>query len=113
MLKGKTMEIIQVIEIPNYTWGFDWIGLLLTSISIILFIFCIADLCPTGFGSTIVAILILLGIMCFAHGKELEPTIQYQVTLNDSMTVEELYKEYEIIEQKGISYIIQEKEEVE
>ena len=106
------MEIIQVIEIANYAWGFDWLGLLLIGISIILFIFCIVDLCPSGF-STIGSILILLGIMCFAHGKELEPTIQYQVVLNDSMTVEELYKEYEIIEQKGISYIIQEKEEVE
>ena len=107
------MEIIQVIEIPNYTWGFDWLGLLLIGISIILFIFCVADLCPKGFESSIVAILILLGIMCFAHGKELEPTIQYQIILNDSMTVEELYKEYEIIEQKGISYIIQDKEEVD
>lgn len=107
------MEIIQVIEIANYAWGFDWIGLLLVSIGIILSIFCITDLCPKEFGSTIVAILIFLGTMCFATGKELEPTIQYQVILNDSMTVEELYKEYEIIEQKGISYIIQKKEEVE
>ena len=107
------MEIIQIIEIPNYTWGFSWIGFLLVSISIILSIFCIADLCPNEFEFIIIAILIFLGIMCFAHGKELEPTIQYQVILNDSMTVEELYKEYEIIEQKGISYIIQEKEEVD
>ena len=57
--------------------------------------------------------LIFLSIIFFATGKELEPTIQYQVVLNNSMTVEELYKEYEIIEQKGISYIIQEKKEVE
>ena len=57
--------------------------------------------------------LIFLSAICFATGKELEPTIQYQVVLNNSMTVEELYKEYEIIEQKGISYIIQEKKEVE
>ena len=107
------MEIIQVIEIANYTWGFSWIGLLLASIGIILFIiFCINDQHLEA-GSVIIAILIFLGIACFATGKELEPTIQYQVVLNDSMTVEELYKEYEIIEQKGISYIIQEKEEVE
>ena len=106
------MEIIQVIEIANYTWGFSWIGLLLAIISIILSILCIIDWCPSAF-STIIAILIVLSIMCFANGKELEPTIQYQVVLNNSMTVEELYKEYEIIEQKGISYIIQEKKEVE
>ena len=106
------MEIIQVIEITNYTWGFSWIGLLLAIISIILFIFCIIEWCPSVF-SLIVTILIFLSIMCFANGKELEPTIQYQVVLNNSMTVEELYKEYEIIEQKGISYIIQEKKEVE
>ena len=106
------MEIIQVIEIANYAWGFDWIGLLLASIGIILFVFCIIEWCPSAF-SIIVAILIFLSIACFATGKELEPTIQYQVVLNDSMTVEELYKEYEIIEQKGISYIIQEKKEVE
>lgn len=107
------MEIIQVIEIANYTWGFSWIGLLLAIISIILSILCIVnEWSPSAF-STIVAILIFLSIMCFANGKELEPTIQYQVVLNNSMTVEELYKEYEIIEQKGISYIIQEKKEVE
>ena len=106
------MEIIQVIEIANYIWGFSWIGLLLAVISVILFILCVIGWCPSGF-SAIATILIFLSIAHFAHGKELEPTIQYQVTLNDSMTVEELYKEYEIIEQKGISYIIQEKEEVE
>ena len=106
------MEIIQVIEIANYTWGFSWIGLLLAIISIILFILCIIEWCPQAF-SVIIAILIFLSIICFANGKELEPTIQYQVVLNNSMTVEELYKEYEIIEQKGISYIIQEKKEVE
>ena len=85
---------------------------MLASIGIILFILCVIGWCPSGF-SAIATILIFLSIAHFAHGKELEPTIQYQVTLNDSMTVEELYKEYEIIEQKGISYIIQEKEEVE
>lgn len=105
------MEIIQVIEIANYAWGFNWIGLLLVIIGIILFILCVTELCPSVF-STIAAILIFIGIAYFATGKELEPTIQYQVILNDSMTIEELYKEYEIIEQKGISYIIQEKKEV-
>ena len=106
------MEIIQVIEIANYTWGFSWIGLLLASIGIILFILCVVGWCASGF-SAIATILFFLSIARFATGKELEPTMQYQVVLNDSMTVEELYKEYEIIEQKGISYIIQEKEEVE
>ena len=106
------MEIIQVIEIANYAWGFDWIGLLLAGMGIILFILCVIEWCPSEFG-TIAAVLIFLSIACFATGKEIEPTIQYQVILNDSMTVEELYKEYEIIEQKGISYIIQEKKEVE
>jgi hypothetical protein len=107
------MEIIQVIEIANYTWGFSWIGLLLAVISIILFIiFCIGDWHLEA-GSIIIAILAFLSIACFATGKELEPTIRYQVVLNDSMTIKELYKKYEIIEQKGISYIIQEKEEVE
>ena len=107
------MEIIQVIEIANYTWGFSWIGLLLAIISIILFIFCIIEeWYPSALGA-ILAMLIFLSLICFATGKELEPTIQYQVVLNNSMTVEELYKEYEIIEQKGISYIIQEKKEVE
>ena len=79
---------------------------------IILFILCINEWCPSEF-TIIAAILIFLGIAGFATGKELEPTMQYQVVLNNSMTVEELYKEYEIIEQKGISYIIQEKKEVE
>ena len=37
------MEIIQVIEIANYTWGFSWIGLLLAIISIILSILCIIE----------------------------------------------------------------------
>ena len=107
------MEIIQVIEIANHTWGFSWIGLLLASISIILFIVCCISDQHFETGSIIIAILIFLSIACFANGKELEPTIRYQVVLNDSITVEELYKKYEIIEQKGISYIIQEKEEVD
>ena len=107
------MEIIQVIEIANYTWGFSWIGLLLAIISIILFIFCIIEEWYSSALGAILAMLIFLSLICFATGKELEPTIQYQVVLNNSMTVEELYKEYEIIEQKGISYIIQEKKEVE
>ena len=106
------MEIIQVIKIANYTWGFSWLGILLASLGIILFVCCINDWCPSEY-SVIIAILALFSIACFATGKEVEPTIQYQVVLTDSMTVEELYKEYEIIEQKGISYIIQEKEEVE
>ena len=107
------MEIIQVIEIANYTWGFSWIGLLLACLSVILFVLCIVNEWYSSVFGAMLAMLIFLSIIFFATGKELEPTIQYQVVLNNSMTVEELYEEYEIIEQKGISYIIQEKKEVE
>lgn len=39
-----------------------------------------------------------------------EETTRYQVLLDDTYTVSELYENYEIVEQEGITYWIEEKD---
>lgn len=50
---------------------------------------------------------LILGILSLVIAKE---TTRYQVLLDDTYPVSELYKNYEIVEQEGITYWIEEKD---
>lgn len=49
---------------------------------------------------------LILGVLSFTITKE---TTRYQVLLDDTYSVSELYENYEIVEQEGITYWIEEK----
>lgn len=49
---------------------------------------------------------LILGVLSFVMAKE---TTRYQVLLDDTYPVSELYENYEIVEQEGITYWIEEK----
>lgn len=49
----------------------------------------------------------ILGVLSFVMAKE---TTRYQVLLDDTYPVSELYESYEIVEQEGITYWIEEKD---
>ena len=50
---------------------------------------------------------LICGILTFVT---LEETTRYQVLLDDTYPISELYENYEIIEQEGITYWIEEKD---
>lgn len=50
---------------------------------------------------------LILGVLSFVMAKE---TTRYQVLLDDTYPVSELYESYEIVEQEGITYWIEEKD---
>lgn len=50
---------------------------------------------------------LILGVLSLVIAKE---TTRYQVLLDDTYPVSELYKNYEIVEQEGITYWIEEKD---
>lgn len=105
------MEIINTEEIINYTWGWSWAGFI---VIILGFIFCIAlyvlgvdsdNPLPTLF----FAIFLGIGITIFSSAKELPPITQYQVIFKENSNINEILNKYDIIEQRGSSFIIQEK----
>lgn len=50
---------------------------------------------------------LILGVLSFVMAKE---TTRYQVLLDDTYPISELYENYEIVEQEGITYWIEEKD---
>ena len=77
---------------------------------IVAFVIAISDTDPHIAGWTVLISFIvglICGILSLVIAKE---TTRYQVLLDDTYPVSELYKNYEIVEQEGITYWIEEKD---
>lgn len=105
------MEIINTEEIINYTWGWSWAGFIVIILGIII---CIA-LYFLGLDSDnpvpilFFAIFLGIGLTIFSCAKELPPVAQYQVIFKENLNINEILNKYDIIEQRGSSFIIQKK----
>lgn len=105
------MEIINTEEIINYTWGWSWIGFIAIILGIII---CIVLYFLDANSDNPLPILVFViglgvGLTMFSSAKELPPVDQYQVIFKENLNINEILNKYDIIEQRGSSFIVQEK----
>lgn len=57
--------------------------------------------------------IVIISIICVSAFGKTEPSgrYQYEVTIDDSVSFTELYEKYDVIEQKGKIWILEDKEE--
>lgn len=105
---------IQEIPVYGYTWGFSGFGLFLGLVTIFWFILAIAcrlklRLDDSGWLFFLTFFLMSASIIAFKNGTEYIDHYNYQVIIDENVSMQEFTNKYEIIEQQGISYIVQEK----
>lgn len=87
-------------------------GLVLGAITCFIVAFVIAiSFTDSDVARWIVRISLIVGLICGILALVItEETTRYQVLLDDTYSVSELYENYEIVEQEGITYWIEEKD---
>ena len=108
------MTILQTIEIVEKTWGWSWLGFVVGIFAITLmiaFFFYSADgdAGPAYSSLILCVILFIVSVLTFSNAKEKDRYNKYQVLLDDSVSVNELYENYEVIEQEGITFWVKDK----
>jgi 4-hydroxybenzoate polyprenyltransferase len=112
------MTILQTVEIVEKTWGWSWLGLVIGVLAIFLmiafFIFDADGDAPMAALSLLLGtVLFIVSGFIFSHANEKDRYNKYQVLLDDSVSVNELYENYEVIEQEGITFWVEDKRDDE
>lgn len=109
------ITILDTITIAQATWGWSWSGLifaLLVVMGVIVYTVSLSEgtsvLIPT------VAVLSALCFTCltahlFSTAVELPDIVQHKVLIDESVNLLDFYEKYDIIEQEGKIFTIQEK----
>lgn len=112
------MTILQTVEIVEKTWGWNWLGFVIGILAIVLmiaFFFFDADgdVAMASLSLLLCLVLFIASGFIFSHTKEKDRYNKYQVLLDDSVSVNELYENYEVIEQEGITFWVEDKRDDE
>ena len=112
------MTILQTVEIVEKTWGWNWlgfaIGILAIGSMITFFLFDNdSDTAMAALSFFLCIVLTVVSTLVFANTKEKDRYNKYQVLLDDSVSVNELYENYEVIEQEGITFWVEDKRDDE
>lgn len=112
------MTILQTVEIVEKTWGWNWlgfaIGVLAIGSMITFFLFDNdGDAAMAALSLFLCIVLTVASALVFANTKEKDRYNKYQVLLDDSVSVNELYENYEVIEQEGITFWVEDKRDDE
>lgn len=113
-MEGVT--ILQTIPQMESTWGWNWIFLLyLIPLALGIMLIVMAYKFQIGglivFGILIIYFSIGGALVCASEEGEVRSHDHYQVLIDDSVSMVEFMDKYNIIEQQGITYIIEEKAE--
>lgn len=111
-------EVVEVVnDTFNCTAGF--IALIITVLVCAVAGFFIGSIDCSEFEGTIIGGLvgIIFGLLLltlfgtiFSYPAETETTIQYEVTVDGSVSLTEFYEHYNVIEQRGDIFVVEEKE---
>lgn len=107
VLNATEMSIMQ----PGWNWGTTVFAAIII-IGIILFataIYIDDDQLGT-FAVAAILIGFFFGVLTFQFGVEVGKYNQYDVLINDSVSMVEFNKEYEIVDQNGLIYTIKERD---
>ena len=112
------MTILQTVEIVEKTWGWSWLGFAIGVLAIgsmITFFFFDndGDTPMAALSLVFCVVLTIASALVFANAKEKDRYNKYQVLLDDSVSVNELYENYEVIEQEGITFWVEDKRDDE
>lgn len=101
------IEILNMISIPQMH-PMAIFGVILLMFGVFLFMISLAaDEHKIAIAFLVMA---LIGMCLMLCTKELEPKIQYEVTIDESVSYKELTDKYNIIEQRGEIFVLEEKE---
>lgn len=108
------VTILQTIPQYTNTWGWSWdlLAFLIPLILIVLLIWCGVD---CGEGSLImigiiVAFITVVGfVVTLSTNNAIHTHDHYQVLIDESVSMTEFTEKYNVIEQQGITYIVEEK----
>lgn len=106
------VTILQTIEVAQYGWGWNWWAIIpiIAAIALLIVSFITFD-DGGGFLGFFVGLLVVIAVDFCMDAKELPPTYQYQVLIEDNVNMNDFLDKYTIVEQQGITYIIEIKEE--
>ena len=109
------MTILQTVEIIEKTWGWNWLGFAIGVLAIGLMItfFFFDNDSNAALSLFLCIVLTVASAVVFANTKEKDRYNKYQVLLDDSVSVNELYENYEVIEQEGITFWVEDKRDDE
>ena len=109
------MTVLNVIELTKQSMIPFYIAAVCVTVSIISLLIAINTsrewLTMPGAASAIIFFLIAIGLLIFASDFQ-EPTgkYQYEIMIDDSTTFSEVIEKYDIIEQRGEIFVVEEKE---
>lgn len=112
---------IEVVEVVNDTFNYvaGTVALLVTLLICAVVGFFIGRVqCEGGLGTLIGSLLgLVLGLFtmalfgsAFSYPPETKTTIQYEVILDDSVSMNEFYEHYNVVEQRGVIFVVEENE---
>ena len=112
------MTILQTVEIVEKTWGWNWlgfaIGVLAIGLMITFFLFDNDDDSAMAALTLFLSnVLTVASALIFANTKEMDRYNKYQVLLDVCVSVNELYENYEVIVQEGITFWVEDKRDDE
>lgn len=112
------IEVVQVVnDTFNYTAGV--IALIVTVLICAIVGFFIGRHDFSEFESTLIGVMagLVIGILpmmvsgsAFSYPPEIKTTIQYEVILDDSVSMNEFCEHYNVVEQRGDIFVVEEKE---
>lgn len=107
---NQTTELIQ----EGYTWGFNfsWWNIVIFIFGILALIACIYFIIDDGpdFCMSFAFILGIAVVICCFHTKPVYKEIsQYEVIISEDTSFYDIYNNYDVIEQRGEIFILQEK----
>lgn len=101
MIEGITVLNVESINrMPVYFW------IIMLAIIIITLSFCISELCIIGF----ILGMVLTIITCTLTEPVPTGRYQYEVTIDDTVSMTKLYEKYEVVEQRGDIWVLEDKE---
>lgn len=114
-MEGVT--ILNTIEVMASTWGFSIVGLIIAILSLLFLIGIIFSIIKneviiTSFLSLLVVFGVIISTMCFGSANEYFDHYEYQVIVDDSVSLVEFTEKYEILDQEGLIYTVKEKETI-
>lgn len=115
-MEGVT--ILNTIEVMASTWGFSIVGLIIAILTLFILIGTIFSIIKnevfiTYFLSPFVVFGFVISTMCFSSANEYFDHYEYQVIIDDSVSLVEFTEKYEILDQEGLIYTVKEKEIIE
>ena len=109
--------ILQTIEKCSWTWGWSWWGFILALVGISSLFVAIVFLCDGGggeFAPFALSIVSIIGaFIVFSTSKVDEVWNQYQVLVDENVSMTEFLENYEIIRAAGITVWVEDKRDEE